>query len=655
MSERLKENCPELFFYGCLFLGCLLFAGFKTSALMVLLLGFANGWLRKPIAKILDRTSAVSSLVIRSLLSLGLFPFAWLAARLLAGKIDLWLLGLLLIVGFIFSLRQKGLQKQMRQRDYGETVFALLVIVVLTWLPFSKIGYPVDGKYAYRAYFSSDYLKHFSVIEALNKGSLPPDNLYFKGETLHYYWLPYAVPSVLSRLAGSTAKALFAFSFTVNFLFILMLLKLAGLIVPRRKELPPLAVLLVLTPSLEGFYLWIARAHFSLRGYFETGRDYNIDGLTRWLWGLPQIDTIFRSLLYTPQHLLSLAFLVLFLYLVQMEKERPLVLSLCLALSLSASFFVGGIFLLSWCLYWLGREVTRFVRKKQSPMAFGKGLLQYFVPAVIVLGLSLALKMVTFSGGGVFFKVLAPGQMIILLGLNMGFLIVGGIAGLLLTRFPGRPLYSIMLIVSLILILFVRIENFESDISLKAGLVTILLLALSLGHLREHRLAKKFFVPLVCLVILPGLLTLVLDIRNSADIRNRRFTSTVSFEEMRMMEWIRNHIAADRTVQNYPPARTWNLSAIPAFSGHQMLVGDKMHGQIFQVGAEAYSKRIEALGRAMAALPASQEELRGMGVDYLFWGEDEARHFKYTPDLPVAWRIGRTVLFSLSPAKTGMP
>jgi len=257
--------------------------------------------------------------------------------------------------------------------------------------------------------------------------------------------------------------------------------------------------------------------------------------------------------------------------------------------------------------------------------------------------------------GGVFFKLLTPRQMIILLGLNMGFLIIGGLAGLLLSRFPSRPFCLTLLIVSLIFVLFVRIENFESDISLKAGLVTILLLALFTVSLRLHRLAGSFFLPLVFLVILPGLLTLVLDIRNSADIRNSRFTSTVSFEEMRMMEWIRKHVPSDQTVQNFPPARTWNLSAIPAFSGHQMLVGDRMHGQIFQVGAEVYDKRIEALGRAMSSLPSSREELHEMGVDYLLWGEDETRYFKYTPDLPVARRMGRTVLFSLASSKTEMP
>ena len=80
-----------------------------------------------------------------------------------------------------------------------------------------------------------------------------------------------------------------------------------------------------------------------------------------------------------------------------------------------------------------------------------------------------------------------------------------------------------------------------------------------------------------------------------------------------------------------------------------------MHGQIFQVPADVYRKRIEALERELAALPSSRETLSKMGIDYLLWGEDEARHFKFVPDLPAARIIGRTVLLSLAPAKAESP
>lgn len=643
-----RKRSLSLFFYACLSAGNWLFAGPGEAALMVLLLVMFNSILKSPAGKILKEGSELTSLVVRSLLSLGLFPLVWLACRAPAKTRDLPLLAVLLLGGFLFSLRVKKPGGEAFKKNYWAIAVALLLVVVLTWLPFSRIGFPLEGKYAYRAYFSSDYLKHFSVVEALNEGSLPPPNLYFQGQPLHYYWLPYATPAAIARLTGSTAKSLFAFSFSVNFLFLLMLLVLAYRMNRRRKWLPFLPLLFIMLSSLEGFYLWAVRSRFSLSGYFQAGRDTNIDGLTRWLWNLPQIDTFLRTLLYTPQHLLSLAFLVLFLYFYSLEKRPPLAMSLCLALSLSASFFVGGILLLSWALYVAVQEGSRLIRRKQSLTRFGLALAGHFLLPLLVLGLSLALNMVAFSGSGMFIKALTPGQMAILLGLNLGFLLIGGIWGLAASPFPGRAFYALLLAVSLVLVLFVRISNFESDISLKAGLIVILLLALLTCRMDGARLSERFVLLLALLIILPGLPTLVLDIKNSADIHNRRFTSYVSFEEMRMLEWIRANIPAERTVQNFPAARTWNLSAISAFSGRQMVVGDRLHGQIFQVSSGLYQKRIEDLSRVLAGLPASRDELRGLGVDYLFWGEDESRHFKFTPDLPVAKRVGQTILFSLA-------
>jgi hypothetical protein len=318
-----------------------------------------------------------------------------------------------------------------------------------------------------------------------------------------------------------------------------------------------------------------------------------------------------------------------------------------LASSLASSFFVGGILLISWGLYAAAREGAKLIRRRQTLEGFFTILAQHFALPIIVLGLSLALKMVSFGGSGVMLKPVKPAEAMVLLGLNLGLLTFGGAAGLLASRFQGRAFHALLLAVSLALILTVRIANFESDVSLKAGLVAILVLALLICRLSEAPRAGRLALPLALLVILPGLWTLTLDVRNSSDVRNRRFTSYVPFEEMRMLDWVRENIPAARTVQDFPEARTWNLSAIPAFSGKQMAVGDRMHGRIFQVRPDLYERRVEELRRALTGLPATQNDLRRMGVDYLFWGDDERRYFKFDPDLPVVNRIGSTVIYSL--------
>ncbi len=644
-------SAPGLFFYVCLAAGCALFGGVQAAAVLVLLLLVCNRILGLAGGAVGLNGSPALSLTIRSLLSLGLFPFVWLACRLLLP--GAWLLpavGALLAAGLALTLRRRTMESGPSRTDYAGILFVLLIVIAATRLPFSRIGFPIDGQYAYRAYFSSDYLKHFSVVEALNNGPMPPENLYFAGETLHYYWLPYAVPAVAARLTGSTSKALFAYSFLVNILFLLLLLQAARRISGTRRWLPFLAVPLVLAPSLEGAYLWAGRARFSLAAFFAEGRAFNIDGLTRWLWNLPQIDTLLRALLYTPQHLLSLAFVLLFLVFADEDPERPWLLSLFLALSLAASFFVGGILLISRALHALARDGARVFRRDLSLPAFFRGLGRHFLLPFFVLGLSAALGMVSTGGSGIVIKPLGPRQILLLLGMNLGLLVLSGAWGLLAARFRSRGFLAFLLGVSFCLLLAVRIEGFESDVSLKAGLVVILTLALLTCRLGQVSGAGRFAAPLALLILIPGALTAVLDVRNSADVRNARFTSTVKVEEMRMLEWIRENVPKESVVQNFPAARTWNLSAIPAFAGRPMAVGDRMHGQIFQVRPEDYERRLEALRLALSGLPATRDDLRRLGVDYLFWGEDESRSFKADPGtLPVAHREGRTVLFALGP------
>lgn len=636
------------FFYLCLAAGCWMFGGLKSALVLVILLVACNRIIGLVAGSGgLSATTALS-LTIRSLLSLGLFPFLWLVCRVLPEAWLLPALGTVLAVGSAFSLRRRPPDGAPAKKDLGGMVFILFLVVASTWLPISRIGAQVDGRYAYRAYFSSDYLKHMSVVESLNDGRMPPANLYFAGDPLHYYWLPYATPAVVSRVAGSTPKALFTFSFAVNFLFLLLLLQVCQRISKKRRWLPYLAVPLVLAPSLEGLYLWAGRARFSFAAFFSEGRAYNIDGLTRWLWNLPQIDTLLRSLLYTPQHLLSLAFVLLFVVFADEDAERPWLLSLFLALSLAASFFVGGILLLSRTVHILGREGARLLRRDLAIPAFLRDLGRHSLLPVFVLLLSVAFRMVSSGGSAIVIKPLGPGQIFILLGLNLGLLTVSGSWGLFASRFRSRGFVAILLGVSLVLLLAVRIAGFESDVSLKAGLVIILALALLTCRLGEAPVAGKFAVPLALLVLVPGALTAVLDIRNSADVRNVRFTSYVGAEEMRMVEWIRKNVPKGRTVQNFPAARTWNFSTIPAFAGRPMAIGDRHHGQLFQVRPDLYEQRLEALRLALSGLPSTKGDLRRLGVDYVFWGEEERRFFKTEPTgLDEAHRIGGTVLYAV--------
>jgi hypothetical protein len=650
-SAASGSRSSALVFYACLGTGAVFFAGLKTAAVLVAMLGSINGLLslcpglRKPFG------SAAMSLTARSLLGLGVLPFFWLLLRPIPDPWFLVILGLLLGTGTICAILKGAPADAAVPGDRQGMIFVLILVFALTAVPFSRIGAPIDGQHAYRAYFSSDYLKHISLVETLNRGGIPPANPYFKGEALHYYWLPYAFPAVAARISGEPARAMYGFSFFVNFLFLFLLFQEGRRICPGKKWVGYLLPGLVLAPSLEGIYFWAVNSHYSLERFCAAGRDVNIDGLTRWLWNLPQIDTLLRSLFYTPQHLLSLAFLLLFLTALPEEKDRTGLLSGALALSLASSFFVGGILLLAWAGTLAAREVIRLLRKQTRIMQTLTTLARHFLPSAAVLALAFALRMATFGGSRFIIQVPGPASILILLGLNLGLLTVGAVWGMFSGRTGDWGFQAVLLGVSAAFALFVQVAGFESDISLKAGLIVILTCALLTLRAGRNTTGTRTLMPLMLAIILPGVMTAALDIRNTSDIHNSRFTSYVSYEEMRMHEWVRRNIPANQTVQDFPGARTWNLSAVPPFSGRPTVIGDRMHGRIFQVSPDEYEQRLKALRTAMAGLPGSAPELRRLGVDYIFWGEDEKRFFKLDPGLPMVHRIGGTALYSLNPEK----
>ena len=63
--------------------------------------------------------------------------------------------------------------------------------------------------------------------------------------------------------------------------------------------------------SYEGLYLLF---HFyGERLPWMSFREWNVDAILRWLFRAPQVDTLFRGMLYGPQHMIGLSVFVLLL------------------------------------------------------------------------------------------------------------------------------------------------------------------------------------------------------------------------------------------------------------------------------------------------------------------------------------------------------
>jgi hypothetical protein len=649
MGKWLSLNKNHALFYFLLFSGNVLFSGLKTSLLATLLIFLLNISTKHLAGHISGRLGIPESLVIQSLFGLGLFSFLWLGAAFVAGAVYPWVLCVLLPLLAVFSLTTRKIRPASSGTIAFGLIFAFLLVLLTTYLPFSHMGKPQPQGLAYRAYFSSDYLKHFSVVAAVNKAKFPPSNPYFEGENFHYYWLGYATPAFLAKLSGSVSRAMFSWSFTVNFLFLALLLLLVQRICLRHRVFAYFLAAASLTTSLEGLYFFINKSGFHLQKFLSLGSEYNIDALTRWLWHLPQIDTLFRSMLYTPQHLLGIAFLLVFFLVLFLDSNKPLFLSAIMAMTLAASFFIGSLLLFAWMVYFLGREFHLLFRRKNDFFSILKSAGAYFLLPGLTVALFQVLQM---SEPGwrseFFFQKLSLGQIALLLVMNIGAVLLTGLAGGILVRFPSRPFHLTLFFLALLTTLFVRIRNFENDLSLKLGLVLIIQLVLLTAFLFEKFKSRGLpALLLLLLLILPGTMTLFLDVRNSSDIMNGRYTFYLPVEEKIALDWIRQNTPTAAVVQTFPPAREWNVSIIPSFAGRNMFIGDSLHGRIFQVEEGMYNQRLDILKQHLQNLPAAGPELKRMGVAYLFWGKPEFRYFGYYPPLKKAFVSKDTVLYSL--------
>ena len=631
---------PNPVFYGLLTLGLLIFSGFPATAATLL-------WLL-PSAYLVHRflpgeRDPWTRSVVSTLLALGLFPLLWAFCSLLFPRAPLMVTAVLLLCTLLGVILKTTSPQPAHPRFSPSLILLFLLLLLLTWLPFSRIGRSTPEGNLYRAYFSSDYLKHYAVVETLSRDSLPPGNPYFLGKPLHYYWLPYLFPTAVSRLCGSPEKSLFAWSFLVNFLALNLLFLLL------RKRLPlPWALALSTAPFLcswEGL-LHLIRCNFRWIPFWESSRNLNIDGLTRWLYGLPQIDTLYRSLLFTPQHLLSLLFLLLYLHWEGSPKRNPRALSLVLALSLLSSFFVGGFLLLTAAVQFLFVSLRGLIQKRLTWRSVLRNWALLFVPSVLSLVLASVLKMVNPQGSPLLFSPLTPGQAARLLLLNFGPLLVG-LIGLFLKGEKEAPFLRFLVLCSLLPLLTLRIVGFESDISLKAGLVlAVALLFLSLPLCQRLSQHPWTFL-LLLLFLLPGALTTAIDLRNSSDTSNRRFTLLVPKDEAALWKWIRKNTPKESVVQTFPPLREEVLSESASFGGRRLYVGDRMHGAIFQIPKEEYHGRIQVLESLLASLPESRSALRRLGVTHLFWGARERERFGMVPPLKRVKKIGDALLLGL--------
>ena len=508
----------------------------------------------------------------------------------------------------------------------------VFVITGLVLLPvFLKVGYPTAMGDAYRAYFNGDFLKHIALIHEFAKSGMPPQNPFFGNEILHYYWFIYPVAAFLSENAffqpGANAGFI-ALTLTVDFVFILTLASLIPRKFRYRFQSAVILLLTIFATSYEGILLLI-RIFREKKLLPEEFVHYNIDGYTRWILGHPQIDSLYRSLLYTPQHLLALSLILAGLIIAARYPSRRTALleGLLTGISVAVSAFAGILGALA-----LSIRIAAGLRKDRTP-------LWSFIPLGCCAAIFIFLSM--FSSSGEHLQLLFNQNylhVILILFINLGFLLPVGLPGLISTFKSGRRTAHHLIYLggtAAFFFVFVRLEGNPSDVGLKAALVMIPILFYGAFRFLQNR---KTVYLLVLFLAVPALFTSLMDLKNTADLSVPRYISFVSNADLAACRTITATTPEDWVVQADPNRNPSGFfSLIPTFAQRRTALGDPMHGRIFQISQQEYLKRKQMIRNLFTStdLPGFYSLARELRLQMLYIGPPERQKF---PDLRLILR-----------------
>jgi hypothetical protein len=474
-------------------------------------------------------------------------------------------------------------------RDTAALLGALVLVPVLTGPAFARLGKrDAEGNERYRAYFTADFLWHVALTSELAKASSPPRNPYLARRPLHYYWAYFNVPAAIVRLggvAGDIRTHLALNALCAGLLFVAVLFVAAWCVVPRAGPVLGGTVIAVLAASAEGAYaVW----RLLSRGQPLDGlREINIDAITSWWFQTLTIDSLPRSLWYTPQHAMACSLSLIALTVVArggmvIPVAAAMAGGVSLGLALIFSPFLGGAFAL---IYGLGAVWN--VRRGGRGMPLM--ILRYAVAAVpVVLALGWCIASGTFEGAGgavsvaLSARAMAAPLVLVLLALGPAFL--PACAGLL-TGSRRYPLHGVLCGIgaALFMLYFVTLTKEPIWIGWRAGQLLLVLAPAAIAALlatlydaRQRAIALAVF----GVALAAGLPTTIIDAWNAQDTSNTamgpgfRWTVVIPPDTRAATDWIRAQTAVDAIVQmSIGPRGRESWTLIPTFAERRMAAG----------------------------------------------------------------------------------
>ena len=192
--------------------------------------------------------------------SLGLSFFAWAG-----GFRIITLLVYVLFAGALSAICWKKIRNQQQPpeiswetSDSNHLLVWLIVVAAAVTPAFLNVGAETPQGYAFRAYFNTDVFRNMATAGSLVRTGISPENPYFAGFKLHYYWLFHVIPAFWMKvLPGYRPEFIFVqFAFVTALGFTAALWAVArSLSAASRRTTIYLLPLYLLGGSYEGLYV----------------------------------------------------------------------------------------------------------------------------------------------------------------------------------------------------------------------------------------------------------------------------------------------------------------------------------------------------------------------------------------------------------------
>ena len=530
--------------------------------------------------------------------------------------------------------------------DVVAVACALVVVPLVTWVPYDHVRQRVADGEAYRAYFTADFVWGMTVTTEIAKGEVPPANPFLAGAPLRYYWMSHLLSGALYRNVRSWGVTAEQVVLIDGLMFGLVAVGFLYALVRISGARAPFAALMVIAAFVANSYeglerLWV----FYRQGTpWEVLRTINVDAVTRWFYeGMP-VDGLQRMLLYQPHHLAGYMLALSALWLVGRAEDVTET-----SVALSTGILLGLAFLFStFTAIIVGVAIgvlfaIRLIARRALNAIWQAGIL---AGAPLAAGVALA-----FALG---YSDPAQGSLI-RIGLNpvavrwWPWMLVLSFGPLLFVALPGwvrwqwlRDEGSAPAMLVAVALAFYFLTDVPDQGGVWVGwrsghLLLIGFAAMAAATLTSAWQVTRWRLPLavgLTVALLAAVPTVAIDVYNAQDtsyrvrVRGFPWTLIITPPERQALDWLRTSTPADAIVQYEPTVRGagW-WCYLTAFAERRMAAG--LPGSM--IPFKPYQEASETVRLGVFSAPSANDSYQiasNLGIDYLFIGPFERAAYR---------------------------